>query len=127
MADDTTTKAPAPTQTSWPTWIQLFVVYPALGTSLLAAVPTVWNEVKAWRLGVESSQLQLAQEQEKVWSRNAECLGQGSSYEIDGPHNIVVRVTLCQATGDTLLRYHVGSWEPIYRWIALPIEKVKKP
>lgn len=133
MADETTAKAPAPAEmpkpqpTSAHTWWQWLIIYPALGTSLFAAVPRVWEEYKALRLGVARSELQLAQEQEKVWSRNAECLGQGSSYEIDGPHNIVVRVTLCQRTGDTLLRYHVGSWEPIYRWIALPVEKVKKP
>jgi hypothetical protein len=123
---DATTAADKPAPTAWPRFIELFILYPALGTSLLAAVPTVWNEYKAFRLGIRSSELQIAEQQTRLWSRNAECLQQGSSYEVDGPHNIVVRVTLCQSTGDTLLRYHVGAWEPIYRWVSLPVEKVKR-
>jgi len=127
MADETPaqgTALPKPQPTSWLHWLLL---YPALGTSLFAAVPRVWEEYKALRLGVARDQLQLVQEQERLWSRNAECLQQGSSYEIDGPHGIVVRVTLCATTGDTLIRYHVRDWSPIYKWVGLPVEKVKKP
>lgn len=118
-------KPPAASAALLPRWVQIFVLFPALGGSLFAAVPRVWEEYKALRLGVARSELQLVQEQEKLWSRNAECLQQGSSYEIDGPHSITVRVTLCQ-TGDTLLRYHVNAWPPIYKWVGLPVEKVKK-
>jgi hypothetical protein len=127
MADETPAQAPTPVTTSWPKWIQLFVVYPALGTSLFAAVPRVWEEYKALRLGVARSELQLAQEQERLWQRNLECIQEQGTWEIDGPHGIVVRATLCSQTGDVLLRYHVGEWPSIYRWMALPVEKVKKP
>jgi len=130
MADETTAKAPAPAELPKPqptSWLHWLLLYPALGTSLFAAVPRVWEEYKALRLGVARDQLQLVQEQERLWSRNAECLQQGSSYEIDGPHGIVVRVTLCATTGDTLIRYHVRDWSPIYKWVGLPVEKVKKP
>lgn len=114
--------APAPPTKIW----QYLILYPTLALSIGGSVPTVIQEVKAWRIGVRSSELQLVQEQTRLWSRNAACLQQGSSYEVDGPHNIVVRVTLCQSTGDTLLRYHVGAWEPIFKWVALPVEKVNK-
>lgn len=130
VAEPTSAATPAPAAppagaaTKWWQWL---IVYPALGTSLFAAVPRVWEEYKALRMGVARDQLQLAQEQQRLWQANLECLQQGSSYEVDGPHNIVVRVTLCQRTGDTLLRYHVGDWSPIYRWVSLPVEKVKKP
>jgi hypothetical protein len=124
MAEDTATKpAELPKPTSWLQWL---IVYPALGTSLFAAVPTVWNEVKAWRLGVQASQLQLVEEQQRLWERNLPCIQERGSYEVDGPQGIVVRVTLCE-TGDALLRYHLSAWPPIYRWVALPVEKVKKP
>lgn len=121
-----TTAAPAPVPTSWPKWIQLFIVYPALGTSLFAAVPSVWNEVKAWQAGVASSQLQLVEEQQRLWERNLACLQEQGSYEVDGPYGIVARVILCPATGDLLVRYHVRDFSPIYRWVALPVEKVNK-
>jgi len=129
MAESVTTPVsaamPAPTP---PTKIwQYLILYPTLALSIGGSIPTVWHELKAIRLGVARSELQLAQEQDRLWQRNLACLQQGSSYEVDGPHNIVVRVTLCQSTGDTLLRYHVGAWEPIYRWVSLPVEKVKKP
>jgi len=129
MSKQTTesSSAPVPGPSSATKWWQLFIVYPALGTSLFAAVPRVWEEVKALRLGVARNQLQLAEEHTRLWQANLECLQQQGSYEVDGPHGIVVRVTLCQRTGDTLLRYHVGDWTPIYRWVALPVEKVKKP
>jgi len=118
---------PAPAEQPKPTnLLHYLVVYPSLLLALGGSMPTVLREVKAWRLGVRSQQLDLAREQARLWERNLPCIQEQGTWEIDGPHGIVVRVTLCR-TGDTLLRYHVGSWEPIYRWMALPVEKVKKP
>jgi hypothetical protein len=73
---------------------------------------------------VARSELQLVQEQERLWQRNLACIQEQGTWEIDGPHGIVVRATLCSQTGDVLLRYHVGAWPSIYRWMALPVEKV---
>lgn len=127
MADNAPVQAPPPAGAPRPrTTLQYLVVYPTLLLALGGSVPTVLREVKAWRIGVRSQQLELVAEQERLWRSNLPCLQQGSSYEVDGPHNILVRVTLCQDTGDTLLRYHVGSWAPIYKWVGLPVEKVKK-
>jgi len=120
MADETPAQAPAPRTT-----LQMLILYPTLAASLFAAVPRVWEEVKALRSGVARSELQLVQEQERLWQRNLECIQAQGTWEIDGPHGIVVRVTLC-ASGDTLLRYHVGDWSPIYKWVGLPVEKVTK-
>ena len=116
---------PTPDQPRPFAWWHYLIVYPALVTSLIAAIPTVWTEVKAWRLGVAASQLQLVQEQQRLWERNADCIVQGSSYEIDGPEGITIRVTLCQ-TGDALIRYHLREWPTIFKWVALPVEKVQK-
>ena len=117
---------PVPPPSSATKWWQWLIVYPALGTSLFAAVPRVWEEYKALRLGVARSQLQLVEEQQRLWERNLPCIQERGSYEVDGPHGIVVRVTLCE-TGDALLRYHLRAWPPIYRWVGLPVEKVTKP
>jgi hypothetical protein len=107
-------------------WWQLFIVYPTLATSLFAAVPTVWHEMKAWRLGVASSQLQLVAEQQRLWERNVACLTEKGVYEVDGPDGLVVGVTLC-ATGDALLRYHLNEWPPHYKWVGRPPEKPRHP
>lgn len=126
MAEPTPAQAPTPAPQPRTT-LQMLILYPTLAASLFAAVPRVWEEGKALRLGVARNQLQLAEEHTRLWQANLECLQQQGSYEVDGPHGIVVRVTLCQRTGDTLLRYHVGDWSPIYKWVGLPVEKVKKP
>lgn len=115
---------PKPQPTKFYQWVLLYPALAlALGGSVAGSIPTVIREVKAWRLGVQSSQLDLVREQARLWERNVACLQEGSSYEIDGPQGIVVRVTLC-TTGDALLRYHLNAWPPIYRWVALPVEKV---
>lgn len=48
------------------TFWQYVVVYPTLALALGGAIPTVLREVKAWRLGVRSTQLELVQEQERL-------------------------------------------------------------
>lgn len=108
------------------TFLQYLVVYPTLALALAGSIPTVVQQVKAWRLETTAAKVQLVQEQHDLWEKNVACFQEGSSYEIDGPHGIVIRVTLCSQTGDTLLRYHVRDWSPIYRWVALPVERVKK-
>lgn len=115
---------PTSTPASPRTTLQYLVVYPTLLLALGGSIPTVVREVKAWRLGVQSSRLELVEEQQRLWERNLACIQEQGSYEVDGPYGIVVRVTLCAVTGDVLLRYHVRDWSPIYRWVALPVEKV---
>jgi hypothetical protein len=115
MADDA-----APSETPRPTsWLHWLILYPALGTSLFAAIPRVWEEVKALRLGVARSQLQLVEEQARLWEKNLPCITHQGIYEADGEGGLLVRVTLC-ASGDILVRYHDNDWAPQFRWIARP-------
>lgn len=125
MADPTT--ATVPTEHPKPTtfW-QYVVVYPALAMGLAGSIPTVVQQVKAWRLETTAAKVQLVAEQQQLWERNVDCLHESGMYEVDGPHGIVIRVTLCSKTGDTLIRYHVREWPAIYRWVSLPVEKVKQ-
>ena len=120
MAEPTTTPAPAAIA-GLKLW-QAVLVYPVILSSLGAAVHTAWQEVKAWRLGVRSSQLQLVQEQDRLWRANIDCLTHQGIYEADGEGGLVVKVTLC-ASGDVLLRYHDNDWAPVYRWVARPVRK----
>lgn len=119
MADEASATAPP---VLLPRWVQLFIVFPALGTSLFAAVPRVWEEVKALRLGVARSQLQLVEEQQRLWERNLDCLTHQGIWEVDGPEGLIVRVSLCKS-GDILVRYHDNDWAPQLKWIARPARK----
>lgn len=115
MAAPEGTAKPQPTS-----WVQALIIYPTLALSIIGTVPTVWQEVKAWRAGVRSSQLQLVKEQEQLWRRNLECLTEGSAWEVSGPHSLVVKVTICSQTGDALLRYYANDWAPAFRWVRAP-------
>lgn len=114
----------APTQVPPPSWLHTLLTHHvavlALGGALGGAVGPAWTELKAWRLGVASSTLQIAEEQRRLWERNLECLTAQGIYEVDGPDGIVVKVTLCPKTADLLIRYHLGEWTPIYRWVQRP-------
>jgi hypothetical protein len=124
VADETTAATPAPPKPT--SWLQWLIVYPALGTSLFAAVPTVWNELKAWRIGVRSSELQLVQEQERLWRANLDCIQQQGIYEADGVDGLIVKVTLCPS-GDVLLRYYYNDWTPQFKWMGRPTPPRKTP
>jgi hypothetical protein len=123
MAQEATAPAAKASPTSW---IQYLIVYPTLATSLFASVPTVWNELKAWRLGIASSQLQLVQEQESLWRSNLDCLQQQGIYEADGMEGLIVKVTLCPS-GDVLLRYYYNDWGPQFKWVRRPKPAAKPP
>jgi len=104
---------------------QYLIIYPTLALSIGGSIPTVWNEVKAWKLGVNSSQLQLVKEQENLWHTNLDCIQQQGIYEADGADGVVVKVTLCP-TGDVLLRYYYNDWGPIFKWVRHPPPNTKQ-
>lgn len=126
MADETPAATPAPAEHPKPrTTLQMLILYPSLALALGGSVPTILQHIKAWRLDTTASQVQLVEEQQKLWERNLPCIQEQGSYEVDGPGGIIIRATLC-STGDALIRYHLNAWPPIYKWVALPVEKVKK-
>jgi hypothetical protein len=106
-------------------WYQWLLLYPALATSIAAAVPTVWQQYKAYRLDTTFSKVQIAEEQQQLWENNIECLTEHGIYSLDGHDGLVIGVTLCPS-GDVLLRYHPNEWPPTYKWVGPPKEKKKK-
>lgn len=111
------------TPTSWWHWLLL---YPALATTLLGSLPTVWQAVKAWRLDVSYARVQIAEAQQQLWERNLDCLAAKPVYSVELPEGITVGVTLC-ASGDALLRYE-SQWGTVsYTWIPFPTGVQARP
>lgn len=112
LSDD----AGAAKPTSWWHWILL---YPAVFGALVAAIPTVIQEVKAWRLGVTASRVHIVEEQQRLWQRNLDCLHLKPVYTVDVGDGVTVGVTLC-GSGDALLRYQRSPDAVSYTWIPYP-------
>lgn len=117
---------PKPTTIAGLKWWQAALLYPALFSGIGAGIPRAWEEWKAFRLGIHRHELQTAQEQERLWAKNLPCITERGVWEVDGPEGLVVKVSLC-TTGDVLLRYHLNSWSPVYRWVARPDPKLLHP
>lgn len=116
--EDATPAPPTPEHVRGLTWWQAVLVYPALASAVLGAIPTAWQAFKAWRLDVAYTQVQIAAAQRQLWERNLGCLDLRPVYSVEGPGGVVIGVTICPG-GDVLLRYDVGE-EVTYTWIAYP-------
>ena len=116
MSDDTKETTPMP-------WWQKMLTTPALlvllGGGLGSAIPAVWAEIKAYRLGVETARVQIAEEQERLWTKNVLCLALKPVYTITIAEGVEVGVTIC-SSGDSLLRYQRAPQAVTYTWIPFP-------
>lgn len=100
-------------------WWHMFLLYPALLASLIGSVPTVIQEVKAWRLGVATKRVQIVEEQRSLWKNNLDCLRLKPVYTVDLGEGVTVGVTLC-GSGDALLRYQRSPEAVSYTWVRYP-------
>jgi len=103
-------------------WWHYFLLYPTLLLSLGGALPTVWREFQAWKLGVDSARLQIIQEQQQLWEKNLACLRLRPVYTISLDTDVEVAVTLC-TSGDALLRYQRSSQVVSYTWVKYPAHR----
>jgi hypothetical protein len=94
----------------------------ALGGGIGTAIPAVWQEYKAWRLGVQANQLQQIEDQQVLWEKNLHCLRVKPVYTITLDADVEVGVILCQS-GDALLRYQRAPEVVTYTWIPYPRHK----
>jgi hypothetical protein len=98
----------------------MLILYPTLAIALAGAIPTVMQQVKAWRSDTTVAKLALVEEQDRLWRRNLECIQQASAWEVDGPAHLVIKLTVCEGSGDILARYFQNDWAPTYRWLSRP-------
>jgi len=104
-------------------WWKTVLLTPALlvlfGGGIGTAVPALWHEYRAWRLGVETSRLQIYEDQKVLWERNLGCLRVKPVYTIMVDDQVEIGVTLC-GTGDALLRYQRSPSVVAYTWVRFP-------
>lgn len=103
-------------------WEQILLYPPllvALGGGLGTAIPAVWAEYKAYKLGVTTARLHSVEEQERLWTKNVHCLAMRPVYSITISEGVEVGVTLCSG-GDALLKYQRAHDIVTYTWIEFP-------
>ena len=104
-------------------WWQQMLTTPALllalGGGVGTAVPALWNEWKAYKLGVQGDRVQIAIAQQKLWEANLDCVRLKPVYTIALGEGVEVGVTLCHS-GAALLRYQRSPETVQYTWIPFP-------
>jgi hypothetical protein len=68
VAETEAPKTPDASTLSNLSWWQVFILYPAILTSIGGAIPTAWQAWKSWRLDVSYSKVAQAEAQQALWS-----------------------------------------------------------
>jgi len=100
-------------------WWHFFVMYPALITAIIGAIPQYNNWVTAFRLGIPSDSLAVAKEQVQLWNKNFECSRENDLKCIKTKMNHEIGALVCPS-GDVLIKIlSPEKGKPYYRWIGL--------
>ena len=111
--------APATPGKWWHTLLTTPALLVALGGGVGSAVPALWAEYKAWKLGIQTNRLQIVEEQHALWEKNLSCLQVKPVYTIAIDDHTAVGVTLC-VSGDALLTYQRSQDTISYTWVKYP-------
>jgi hypothetical protein len=98
------------------TWWQWILMYPTLLVAISGSIPTLINVFYSIKLDVPVDEVQIAREQNKLWTKNFECARTSPIYwsEVD-ERGIKIGVTVCPSK-DVLVAVN-GKIQPSYRWI----------
>jgi hypothetical protein len=113
-------------------WWQWFLLYPVFATSVIASIPTYINLIKsddsqakthsAQSASTENNQqekkLAKMEAQNKLWKANLQCSSAPES-PVTTEKNYKVDATICNSTGDILVKVYPPKGEAYYRWVAL--------
>src|SRR5215468_3222486 len=110
-----TVETPSATASRWWQWVLL---YPTLAITLISAVPTWIDHLRAWQIGVSRRDLAQAQEQNRLWRDNLECTKAQEFQRIKTKRNMEVGAEVCPS-GDVLLSLKRPEAEqPTFRWVS---------
>ncbi len=98
------------------TWWQWILMYPTLLMAIAGSIPTLLNIFYSIQLDVSFSEVQMAMEQNKLWTKNFECSRTLPTHWSEADDKgIKIGVTVCPSK-DVLVAVN-GKIEPSYRWI----------
>ena len=98
-------------------WWQWFLIYPLVATSIIGAIPTYVETLRAKSLNVAFGESKNAKEQDDVWRTNLAC----ASAPLDpfvNAHNVKVDATICKS-GDVLVKFFSPDGKTSYKWVAV--------
>ena len=99
-------------------WWQWMLVYPTLAVSLLGAIPTIMEAVKAFDKGVPFGMSGDADEQNRLWRANFECAQKVQFQTIRTKRNVEIGSVVCES-GDVLLKGKLPETDDYkYRWVS---------
>jgi hypothetical protein len=101
-------------------WWQWMLLYPALVTSIIAAIPTYLEFGRSQWLGVPFGQYRSAVRENQLWKENIDC----AAAPFDGlanKHNVQVDAVVCKS-GNVLVRVKSPEGSTAYHWV--PLETV---
>lgn len=97
-------------------WWQWVLVYPTLLLGLLGSAPTILQLYQSWKLDIDRKEVPLAQMQNKLWERNADCQFSPSDWGTE-ILRINIDAKVCPS-GDILISTKSFDKKK-YRWISL--------
>lgn len=98
-------------------WWQWFLVYPVLASSLIAAIPTYLETIRAKNYDVAFGQSKIAEEQDDLWRTNLECTSAPLDLFVNA-NNVKVDATICKS-GDVLVKVFSPDGKTSYKWVAV--------
>lgn len=98
-------------------WWQWFLVYPLFATSLIAAIPTYIETIKAKSIHVAFGQSKIAKEADDLWRTNLECTSAPFDPFVNA-HNVKVDATICKS-GDVFVKVFSPDGKKSFEWVAV--------
>ena len=96
------------------TWKQWFLIYPTFAIAVLGAIPQYINVIQGLAIGVETSQVSYAVNQNKLWKKNQNC--NLSLITIKTIENSRLSIGACP-TGDIQVNIIFPDDSRVVRWL----------
>jgi hypothetical protein len=99
-------------------WWQWFLMYPTVAVAMLGLVPGSTELYRIIQTGGEVPMFQTkdAVTQMNLWQKNAQCVEDVDSVEVNATGAVIVGAKICQS-GDILISGRVLGGLPAFRWI----------
>ena len=97
----------------WWHWVTLLIIV------ILQSIPTLVSVVDSYKLNVPYSKVAIANEQQKLWQKNFECIKQElEAYVATTDTNDIIKVAACNQTGDIIVEVNFANGKKLAKWIS---------